>query len=353
MGRGADVLRIHFTAEDLVRVRVADSVGVMAETYGCAVLARQNRGALPFRGWQNAVPGGIDAASGPLRALAGAGGPRLDLHTLAGGSTSVEQGADTLMSASRAQLRGELEDLTFLSAPSAVWVRSLADGDTAAKQHLVDALTACHRAAVAPHARRIRAHLDGVRAGYARAMLEGGVQRLMEAVCAPPESCWSPPVLTIRSPRNADVHLAGRGLVVAPTVFLWRRPILYWNPLDEAAAPVLSVPTVRDPVTGAALWADEAAGDHTSLVALVGRTRAAALTIVTDGACSTTELARHLDVSAAAASQHTGVLRNSGLITTRRHGPSVLHTITELGAELLTTTGRRRSAPRQRHVRTP
>ncbi|MGW0467791.1 ArsR/SmtB family transcription factor [Streptomyces sp. NPDC003027] len=347
------MLRIHFTAEDLVRVRVADGVGVMAETYGCAVLAQQNRGALPFRGWRNAVPGGVDAALGPLRALAAAGGPRLDLYTLAGSSTNVEQGADTLMSTSRAQMRGELEDLLSPSAPSAVWMRKLADGDLAAKQYLVDALTACHRVAVVSHTSRIRAHLDGIRAGYARAVLEGGVQRLMEAVCAPPESTWTPPVLTIRSPRDADVHLAGRGLVIAPTVFLWRRPILYWNPLDEATAPVLSVPTVRDPVTGAALWAGQEAGSHASLVALVGRTRAAALKIVADGACSTTELARRLDISAAAASQHTGVLRNSGLITTSRHGPGVLHTITELGTELLTTTARRRSAPRQRHARTP
>ncbi|WP_405922213.1 winged helix-turn-helix domain-containing protein [Streptomyces sp. NBC_00122] len=51
--------------------------------------------------------------------------------------------------------------------------------------------------------------------------------------------------------------------------------------------------------------------------------------------CSTTELARRLNVSVAAASQHATVLRNANLITTSRRGKSVVHTITPLGAELL------------------
>ncbi|MBR7678841.1 helix-turn-helix transcriptional regulator, partial [Streptomyces daliensis] len=49
----------------------------------------------------------------------------------------------------------------------------------------------------------------------------------------------------------------------------------------------------------------------------------------------TGELARAIGVSASSASQHTTALRNTGLITSHRHGASVLHTLTPLGAALL------------------
>ncbi len=42
-----------------------------------------------------------------------------------------------------------------------------------------------------------------------------------------------------------------------------------------------------------------------------------------------------MGISLAAASQHASVLRNAGLITTRRRGSAVLHVLTPLGAELL------------------
>jgi DNA-binding transcriptional ArsR family regulator len=44
--------------------------------------------------------------------------------------------------------------------------------------------------------------------------------------------------------------------------------------------------------------------------------------------CTTSDLARRLNVTAAAASQHATVLRNTDLITTSRRGGSVLHHIT-------------------------
>jgi DNA-binding transcriptional ArsR family regulator len=55
---------------------------------------------------------------------------------------------------------------------------------------------------------------------------------------------------------------------------------------------------------------------------------------IADG-CTTTELAARVGVSVAAASQHATVLREAGLITTRRQGSAVLHSLTPLGVELL------------------
>jgi DNA-binding transcriptional ArsR family regulator len=56
--------------------------------------------------------------------------------------------------------------------------------------------------------------------------------------------------------------------------------------------------------------------------------------VVNDG-CSTGEVARRLHISAAAASQHTTVLRNAGLLVSRRDRNSVLHTLTPLGRAML------------------
>ncbi|WP_306819912.1 ArsR/SmtB family transcription factor [Streptomyces sp. CA-210063] len=72
---------------------------------------------------------------------------------------------------------------------------------------------------------------------------------------------------------------------------------------------------------------------------LRGRTRAAALNAIAEG-CSTTELARRLNISSAAANQHATVLRNASLITTSRDGKAVLHTVTSLGTALLNSVSR-------------
>jgi len=49
------------------------------------------------------------------------------------------------------------------------------------------------------------------------------------------------------------------------------------------------------------------------------------------------ELARAAGLSLAAASQHTTVLRGTGLICTQRMGRARLHALTALGADLLAT----------------
>jgi DNA-binding transcriptional ArsR family regulator len=71
-----------------------------------------------------------------------------------------------------------------------------------------------------------------------------------------------------------------------------------------------------------------------ALSALLGHNRAAVLLRIADG-CTTSELAQRAGISLASASQHATVLLEAGLITTRRDGGAVLHTLTSLGASLL------------------
>nr|WSX48007.1 helix-turn-helix domain-containing protein [Streptomyces sp. NBC_00974] len=326
------MLRIHFTAEDLARTRVSATIGAAAETmYSLRLLRDCASAALPFRPWQASVRGRLDAKSRPFTSLLAVDGPDIDLTMLMGDTPSVEEGIDNLLRASPARLLTEFKHIDF--HPSQLsWARNLAEGDLEARRHFAAGLAACNEAIVAPSWNMARSHMEGVRATFARTLLDGGVERLLEGLCVP-LARWRAPVLEVHYHRHVDVHLGGRGLVIAPTVFLWRDPALLWDPQDESSAPTLAIPTIGDTRAGAALWGASRSADR-SLGALLGRTRAAALKVTTEG-CSTTELARRLNVSIAAASEHATVLRNANLITTSRRGKSVVHTVTPLGAELL------------------
>jgi DNA-binding transcriptional ArsR family regulator len=114
-------------------------------------------------------------------------------------------------------------------------------------------------------------------------------------------------------------------LLLVPSYFkFWSKPMAL---VDPELPPVLVYPVDRK------VMATGGTG-HAHLVALLGRTRAAVLELATAGT-TTGELARRLSVSPAAASQHIGVLRESGLVISSRHGNTVHHTLTPLGTAML------------------
>ncbi|WP_306454836.1 helix-turn-helix transcriptional regulator [Streptomyces sp. WZ.A104] len=278
--------------------------------------------------------GSLREQASPLLALMPTHGPQIDIATLTGGATCIDEAVDNLLAASRAMTRLEVEYLDIHPAHRG-WARALAAGDRGARRELAKALRACHRVAVAPYWPQIRIHLASARDGYARTMAEDGVEGLLETVCAPLVR-WRPPVLEVHHPHDADIQLRGRGLVIAPTVFSSRQVEVLQNLADPEQSPVLALPTVGGEMNDSAQWlvGESAEG---ALEDLVGRTRAAVLATVADG-CSTTELACRLGISPATASQHASVLRRAALITTRRDGKAVLHTTTRLGAALLAAT---------------
>ncbi|MFE9258333.1 ArsR/SmtB family transcription factor [Streptomyces sp. NPDC006879] len=325
------MLRIHFSSQDLARVRVRPTVGAAEETVGALLLLRSHPGALPFRRWRTEVAGRLGPTHLPLTSLLTSRQPHLDLRALTGYASSIEEVADNLLHAPRSLLRAEIEHLP-LRRDQVPWAQELIDGDARSLRLLAAAVVAAHAATVAPYWDGIRAHVEAVRAAYSRTLTESGVEGFL-ATLSVPLIRWRPPVLEVQQAAEKEVHLGGRGLVVAPGVFLWRQAVLCWDTQDLDAAPLLEIPTLNDVAAGSALWAPRPATEG-SLGALLGRTRAAALRVAADG-CTTTELARRLGVTPAAASQHATVLRNARLITTSRRGSGVLHTITALGVELL------------------
>ncbi|MFE3904297.1 ArsR/SmtB family transcription factor [Streptomyces sp. NPDC059153] len=184
---------------------------------------------------------------------------------------------------------------------------------------------------VAPYWERINAYLRADAEHRSRIFLSGGVEALLGTLNARIE--WNSPVLELDNSLDGEFRPEGAGLMVVPSLFLHSRPVVYKGSGSGDTPPVLVYPVPLDAVTAAAMWEEPEQQDR-ALGALMGRTRASVLLALTEG-CTTTELGRRLGISAAAASQHTAVLRAAGLITSRRKLNAVLHSLTDLGLALL------------------
>jgi DNA-binding transcriptional ArsR family regulator len=127
-------------------------------------------------------------------------------------------------------------------------------------------------------------------------------------------------------PRHeATIELAGRGLVLMPSVFTSTRPAV----IDRAPWQ----PTLVYPARGIATLWEDAAPAADGMSRLLGATRAAVIANL-DAPRSTTELARRLSISPATASHHLAALREAGVVTSRREGRTVLYVRTPVGEAL-------------------
>ncbi|MFG2713679.1 ArsR/SmtB family transcription factor [Streptomyces goshikiensis] len=187
------------------------------------------------------------------------------------------------------------------------------------------------RAALAPYWSRVLAYCEAESDARGRLAMTRGVEELFATLGR--RVTWNGQVLTLHDGPDEDVRLGGQGLVLSPSVFLAHRParLFHGDPPRAQAALVFSAPP--DGEQSDVLW-DETGLSSGALGALVGQTRAAALQELRVS-CTTGQLADRLGVSAPCASQHTAVLRQSGLITTRRVRNTVLHSVTPLGMALL------------------
>jgi hypothetical protein len=342
------VRRVHFTHEDLVRVRVVPTYGPLVEAmFGLRALRVGKLGAVPEL-WRRRVMRSEPHWAAPLSEVMG---PELalDIFTLVGRTSTAEEGLESVVAMTRQRLRTEIEasvdwrERRRLDAkpwPTA-WVNVLA-ADAAPGRVLAPLIDACHRAVVAPYWDQIRRHLAVEVAARTQAIATTGIEALFRSLH--PTVRWHSPTLELLShPGPAmDVHLHGRGIELVPVVFLSTVEGPFWNVDDPSAPAVLFYPALRCLSDGAKIFTAGAEStacggndEDGSLAELMGRTRAAALTAIAGGGCTTSALARRVGISTAGASQHASVLRKSGLITTVRHGSSVVHDLTPLGRSVL------------------
>ncbi|MFF7216354.1 ArsR/SmtB family transcription factor [Streptomyces sp. NPDC008238] len=207
--------------------------------------------------------------------------------------------------------------------PPSRWTLELATGSLAARRVLTADLKSYFASSIAPLWPRVRTDGAADRALRSEMLLRGGVDALLTTLV--PTWRWDPPVLHLPSQYDYEIPLCGRGLLLMPSWFA-TGPMIGYLP-DEPT--VLAYPMhVPEPAQA------PAAPPGATLGPLLGRTRATVLQALREPA-TTTALAERVQVSLPAASQHAGVLRNAGLVTTTRIGTAVLHSLTPLGAALL------------------
>jgi DNA-binding transcriptional ArsR family regulator len=183
------------------------------------------------------------------------------------------------------------------------------------------------RRAIEPDWRRMRSLLQEDLAFRLDELASGGIDRLFRNLH--PSVRFSGSRIEIDRPFSCDGEpMAGQGVLLVPCVFTWPAA------LPVTAAP--HVPTITYPPRGLGrLWEDRQDTTDSPLADLVGRTRAAIVSHL-DLPMSTTQLAHQLAVSAPTLSVHLSILRNAGVVDSRRDGRAVLYYRTPLGTQLLT-----------------
>jgi DNA-binding transcriptional ArsR family regulator len=330
------MLKIFFSSEDILRTRVAPTPDPLWELV-LSLHLLQGRGDDPLMApWRRSVAHELrrDSDSDQLRLLFALNPPRgyfPDFLTPYESLDGLEAGLEAVRGTPSELLRRDLTRLAGGTAlpPSAA---ALARGEPDVLRHLTDSMSRYQELAVAPYWPRIQAAVDADRARRARSLLDGGVEGLLAGLR--PRMRWDGGVLEVHDyPDSRELHLDGRGLLLVPSFFCARTPVAL---LDPALPPVLVYPVDRlgGLIPEPGKRGGSTAGGREALAALLGRTRAAVLAATDDG-CTTGEVARRLQISPAAASQHTTVLRNAGLLVSHRQRNTVLHTLTPLGRAML------------------
>ncbi|MFF1377647.1 ArsR/SmtB family transcription factor [Streptomyces sp. NPDC058308] len=314
------MLRIRFTAEDLLQVTVAARPAPLMEMV--LALATSRRKDLPafYSKWQRHTQHSLPRAAYPLGELVAATGRGplfLDPITHA-----LEEGVDLVRGAPPDFVRAELRRVCTPKVPSS-WVRGLADQDNDAWKVLSKSISTAHHSLLAPHWDRIRSGFDTERAWRVRQMTDHGIRSALTSLV--PGAHWQGTNLLFPAPYDWEARLNGQGLLLLPSLFWHGWPLLGGHP---DASRVLVYPAT----TPLPLLHEQPAADP--LVALLGRTRAAALTVLAQPH-TTSALARELNISQSSASEHAKALRNAHLVTTTRDGKAVWHSCTLLGRDLL------------------
>ncbi|MGW4019847.1 ArsR family transcriptional regulator [Streptomyces sp. NPDC005009] len=325
------MLRIHFTDVDLARTRLASAPDPLFEIAASLHRFQSRRGRWAYAGWYRSAREQLQekGLERILRSVLLPLYPRAayfpDFLTPVEAVNGLDVGLESILATPPERVRTEMGILDrTVGAPA--WSGRLAEHK--ARKELAGALRAYHETVIVPHREQVQARIEAERATRCRGLLDGGVEGMLAGLG--PLLRWRPPVLEVTYPRQTadrDLHLNGRGLTLVPSYFNWGEPVAY---ADPGLPPVLWYSLLHEPGPRS----PSADDPGRSLTNLLGRARAVALHAASGGA-TTGEIARAAGVSASAASRHATALRDAGLITTIRNGPSVLHTLTPTGASVL------------------
>ncbi|MET0417704.1 MAG: transcriptional regulator [Actinoplanes sp.] len=279
-----------------------------------------------FAGWQRDAwsrlrDQGLRQAVGMMRHLVPKVGYFPDFLTPAEARSGFPAGLEAIREMPRENLMRDISHAAKTRHMPA-WAHGLAQGDSDVLSDLVRALELVHGAIVRPVWDEVEALVGAERALRGKTLLDKGVEGMLDSLR--PVLRWDRPVLSADYPCPLDIHLDGRGLLLIPSYFCWGKPVAL---ADPALPPVVVYPVEHPPD-----WLSGAR--PAALQALLGRTRAAVLAALTSASTST-ELGLRLGISTASVSEHVTVLRNAGLVVSRRSGRTVLHVLTPLAHDVL------------------
>ena len=325
-------VELRFGPDDLLRCRFA--VSPLCETHeSVRTLGRPRRHAyhVPWLRRVRAAAAGLDLA--PLLLFMPAhGGYTPDFLAPPPGapltaSVSFEEELARLRATDPAVAHAEMARSLACTAGAASSPegRAMLDDPARAVRRLADITRDVWQALVRPHWPRLRPLLEADIVHRSRILADGGLENLFSDLH--PGLSWSGGVLSVNvpgaSPEPRD--LAGRGLLLMPSVFAWPNVVSGFAPRWQ--------PTVIYPARGMGRLWQAPAGPPDALVRLLGPNRAAVLGEL-DEPASTTALADRLGLAAASVSAHLSVLRDAGLLVSHRAGRHVLYERTPLGAVL-------------------
>ncbi|MFE5261293.1 helix-turn-helix domain-containing protein [Streptomyces coelicoflavus] len=329
------MLEVEFDQGALARLRVAHGSDALWETVLSLQLLQDGREPLTYDPWRREVRRALHGAGladdvRALMSLCPAEGYFPDFLTPGLGDLALEEAVDRVQSTPRHRLVAELARLCARSrGPVPRSVRWVATGEPAAMRWLGGTLRRYHAVAVAPYLSVIRARAGQDRARRAEAALTGGAEALLAGYAELPG--WRRPDgtrLATPYPEPRLLRLGGRPLTLVPAFFCVRTPLAL---VDESLPHVLVHPLGPEPG-----WLPRlrAGADRPSVAHLIGASRAWMLESL-EAPMTTTALAAALCLAPSTASRHAAVLREAGLVSTRREGNRVLHRRTALGSALL------------------
>ncbi|MGC0314404.1 ArsR/SmtB family transcription factor [Kitasatospora acidiphila] len=322
------MLRIHFTAADLLDVRFADGPAPLIELE-LAVAMLQRRDPDPgFVRWRHGLAAsGALAATAALRELVpptGAGPFFLDPI-----APDLDQGLELVRRSTSTLVCSELERICGAGLAVTPLLKHLADQDQQAWRYLADTLRSAYGAVIGTAWPRLRAGFDADLRWRGQVQRQEGLRGMLAGLH--PGSRWHGCTLEIPVAKELDFQLHGEGLLLLPSASWTGRPLVGSYPdgpavLVYAALTPLPYLAETDPAPGA--------DPDDPVAVLLGRTRAAVLRL-TLREPTTSQLATTLGVGLASASEHARALRRAGLVSTARTGRSVRHSCTQLGHRLL------------------
>jgi DNA-binding transcriptional ArsR family regulator len=211
------------------------------------------------------------------------------------------------------------------SETATMWLRQRVEADPAALRTLDRAMRDFQMTCLAPLWSSVLTMFDNDIAERAEIISRHGLTRMLNTLS--PSLRLNGDVLEIPSAREEQVDLNNNGLILMPSAFWTGQPLITGDPQR-----VLVYPASHELANEFDTTKDNRTCD--ALSAVLGPTRARVLRALREPH-TTSSLAKSTRISRSSASEHATALREAGMITSRRQGRGMHHSLTAVGRSLL------------------